>query len=91
MMTPAVIELGTGNIRTAEDEEGDVFSGRIDVTFVDEVSLFFDLYVWDENMEFPRWLYVGAFNTHEDAYARGSSMVGCENVRIIEGSENEHD
>ena len=72
------------------DEEG-YYDPPVEVIFADEVEMFYDLYVWDEEAEFRRWLYVGAFNTHEDAYARGSSMVGCENVRIIEGSENEHD
>jgi len=47
-MAQSVIELGTGNIRTAEDQEGDVFAGHIDVIYADEVEMFYDLMVWDE-------------------------------------------
>ena len=84
-MAQSVIELGTGNIRTAEDQEGDVFAGHIDMIFADEVEMFYDLYVWDEEAEFPRWLYVGPFATYDEAEERGL-LFGEENMRITEGS-----
>lgn len=85
-MSQSVIELGTGEVRAAEDEEGDVFSGHIDVLFKeDEVEMFFDLYIWDEEAEFPRWLYYGAYPSYEIAAEVGLPF-GDDNVRITEGS-----
>jgi hypothetical protein len=85
MMTQSVITLGTGEVRAAEDEEGDVYSGHIDILFGDEVDMFFDLHIWDEAAEFPKWIYLGAFNTYDGAEEVGHQF-GDENYRITEGS-----